>query len=237
MRVALVVSWVVIAAFVHSSAEAKSKQSATKPYFYSPPVNEVAPPDLSRYLGIPLRSAAVADTFELAWFDFDTNGHPDTEGWMSIDKNRQIDEFFHVAGPSELDGGTYGRLLPLEGSQSVWCGVVPGTGTEICRYATLPGYGNGWDQYFVSKTFSCDSVSLSYEVFWDSEGGYDATVVEYTFDGGSTWFQFAVTDTLSTIPGAYDNTGLAPFNRFVFASRRTAPGRMRTVRGPPTGRS
>jgi hypothetical protein len=138
------------------------------------------------------RSPTTADTVELAFFDFDDGKAPDAQGWVSVDATAQTDEYFHVADGTELNGGTFGTLLPLEGNQSLWCGASPGSDPELCEYATLPGYGNQWEQLWVSDTLSCDSIQFSYEVQWDREEGYDFTYVEYYDDETSTWVPLPV---------------------------------------------
>ncbi|MCK4775720.1 MAG: hypothetical protein KAT30_13065, partial [Candidatus Krumholzibacteria bacterium] len=79
-------------------------------------------------------------------------------------------------------GGDTGRLAPLEGTQSLWCGARPDMNNiYVCGYATLPGYGNNWDQAFCTST--CLNVSgnvvLDYLVSYDTEGSYDFAYVEY----------------------------------------------------------
>jgi hypothetical protein len=176
----------VSAILVHDAPAKKSvREGSLRPT--STPYDEPLTPDLSNYAGPSrLSQAAAVDTFQLGWYTFDTNGQPDTQGWVSVDLTAQIDEFFHVAGPSELDGGESGRLMPLQGLQSMWCGVAPSSDVPFCGYVTLPGYGNNWDQVFVSKTFYCDSIRFSYRVSWDSEPGYDKTEVQY-FDEVGYW--------------------------------------------------
>jgi hypothetical protein len=196
-------SVVVIAAFVFTSASSKSKLRATKPFIYSAPVQETAPPDLLPSGTAPPRAETVADTVELAFFDFDDGSTPDAQGWVSVDVTAQLDEYFHVADGAELSGGTFGSLLPLEANQSLWCGASPGLDPELCQYATLPGYGNGWEQSWVSSTFDCDSIQFSYKVQWDSEEEYDLTYVEYFDDATSTWTLLPV----DAGEGAYDATG------------------------------
>lgn len=71
------------------------------------------PPDIRARVRRPSLIAAAADTFHLAWFSFDSLGEPDKQGWISVDMTAQQDTFFHVAGPDELSGGTFGRLLPV----------------------------------------------------------------------------------------------------------------------------
>jgi hypothetical protein len=159
----------------------------------------------------PARSAATADTFVLHFADFEGAGGPDAMGYTTVDRTAQIARFFHVADGTELDGGQYGNLLPLNGLHSMWCGVDASTAAPYCGYATLPGYGNLWDQILESSVIAGDSLEFSYNIFWDSEPGYDGTVVEYTFDSGVTWTSFPVNDSFSYRSGLYDNKGPTPF--------------------------
>ena len=103
----------------------------------------VLPLEVQTFAGpVPL-SAASSDTTLLAWFTFDSaTGLPDPQGWTGVDLNAELDLFFHVAGLTELDGGDFGRLVPLEGSQSMWCGVDLPIGDPFCNWAGLPGYGS-----------------------------------------------------------------------------------------------
>jgi hypothetical protein len=169
--------------------------------------------------GGALRSAAAVDTFLLHWADFDgPGGQPDAMGYTSVDLTDQIAAFFHVADGTELDGGSFGNLLPLSGGQSMWCGQDATTDPIFCGYFSLPGYGNGWDQILESSSLVGDSVSISYKVFFDSEWGYDGTAVEYTFDDGVTWMAFAVTDTFGGRQGLYEGTCETPFITETFST-------------------
>ncbi|MCH7549199.1 MAG: hypothetical protein IH969_06660, partial [Candidatus Krumholzibacteriota bacterium] len=58
---------------------------------------------------------------------------------------------------------------------------------DLCGYATLPGYGNGWSQKWCTKT--CLNVTTGVTVVfvgkWDSEPGYDGTTLQIaTCQGG-----------------------------------------------------
>ncbi len=129
-----------------------------------------------------LKTSAQADTFWLGRWDFDgPTGQCDMEGWTQADLTAQLDCFFHVDDFVGLGGGTYGRLVPIEGNQSLWCGVR-GTEFVVCGYITPPGYGNGWDQSFVFKCITANPteyVTIGYHIVYDSEPGYDYTFVEY----------------------------------------------------------
>ncbi|MFH1755817.1 MAG: hypothetical protein ABIA59_08960 [Candidatus Latescibacterota bacterium] len=119
---------------------------------------------------------APLDTFILADYSFNIEGLPATQGWVGVDRTTQVDTFIHVADGTELNGGDYGALLPLEGNQSLWCGIAPDSVSETCSYEGLPGYGNSWDQRFTSIAFPrTGTVILSYKICWHSEPYYDRT--------------------------------------------------------------
>ena len=194
-------------------ASAKKVDTQAKQFKSLPRPDAPLPPDLVGQVG-SLRSAAAADTFILLDEDFDSsNGDINNlpAGWSTADVTDQLAAFWHVADNTELDGGTFGNLVPLNGAKSMWCGVDATTAVPYCGYAWLPGYGNGWDQILESALTAGDSIRLQYNVFFDSEPGYDGTVVEYTFDGGSTWYSFPITDTLSARALLYDNISLTPY--------------------------
>ncbi len=158
----------------------------------------------------PLRAVAAVDTFILAEFDFDGPAGADAQGWTSHDRFRYsvLDTFFHVADATELTGGDIGRLIVLEGSQSMWCGLAPvATGTG-CSYATLPGYGNNWQQYFRSIEFPhAGNVTLDYLLIYDLEPGLDYSNVLF-LDGDGEWVYLA--------DYSYFGTGTTPlFESFV----------------------
>jgi hypothetical protein len=127
---------------------------------------------------------AQTDTFVLGFFTFDSGPSCVTEGWAPIDHTAQTHDFWHVADGTELDGGSFGMLVPLEGLQSMWCGADgPKTAAEdivLCGYAVLPGYGNNWDQALclASCLTGVGGVEVDLSVMWDSEPGYDATTLQ-----------------------------------------------------------
>ncbi|MDX1440817.1 MAG: hypothetical protein R3284_13040, partial [Rubricoccaceae bacterium] len=139
-------------------ADAKRVTRQSVQFESSPRPDAPLPPDLVGQLG-GLRSAAAADTFVLLDEDFDQDNGLIPAGWTTADITDQLDAYFHVAD-SELNGGTFGNLIPLGGSQSMWCGVSPTTAVPYCGYSSLPGYGNGWDQFLNSSFLDGDSVSV-----------------------------------------------------------------------------
>ena len=154
-------------------------------------------------------AAVAVDTFCIVWYDFETF---DLQGWYFVDvTGGQPDTFFHIDDFAGLDGGDYGRLVPIEGTKSAWCGARPDTDDFfMCTWWSAPGYGNRWDQSLISDPFSFKSpLSLSYHGVFDSEPDWDNTIVEYCF--GETWVP------LDSISGVVDKIGqhtiLAPMAR------------------------
>jgi hypothetical protein len=143
-------------------------------------------------------------------YTFDSGPSCVREGWISIDLTEQTGCYWHVADATELNGGDYGGLIVLNGLQSLWCGASPNpSDVDLCGYAALPGYGNGWDQGWCFKCIEApdtEEVYICYDVIWDSEPGYDYTYVEYatksTCDSltspdiipGNDWVQIAAYD-------------------------------------------
>ena len=114
-----------------------------------------------------------------SWTFDDLAGNPDPQGWTTIDLTAQVDTFFHVDAFSGLDGGSFGRLVPISGARSLWCGARPSDAT-VCGYASLPGYGNYWEQVFESRTFSVpEDAVVEYHLVMDVEAGYDYVRLEY----------------------------------------------------------
>jgi hypothetical protein len=165
-------------------------------------------------LGVIHRAAAQGTTF-LAYYTFDSGPNCVTEDWTSVDRTAQTHDFWHVDDFAGLGGGDFGRLVPLEGFQSMWCGARPDAGDlALCGYAALPGYGNNWNQALCSRNCLVVSggVTISLSATWDSEGNYDATALQVdecddawveiygnfgVWDGvGSDTLTIAVADTL-----------------------------------------
>jgi len=159
--------------------------------------------------------AAAQGTTWLAYYNFDSGPNCVTEGWTSLDLTAQTHVFTHVDDFAGLGGGISGGLVPLEGTQSMWCGARPDAADIVlCGYSRLPGYGNGWAQALC--TAGClavsDSVAINFAIRWDSEPDYDATWLQVdecddqwsdiyggigTWDGnGSDTLSVAVADTV-----------------------------------------
>ena len=190
-----------------AGSTAKNTTDPVTTYRYEETPQSVSDLPLDLVGARPNLSSAAADTFHLAWFSFDnSNGQPDRQGWISVDRTAPIDLFWHVANATELDGGESGALVPLEGNQSLWCGVTPSDQAPFCAYATLPGYGNNWIEVFESVAFSVlEYVTVSYKVHWDSEPGYDETFVQF-FNKSGYWENLPVRNGGA---GFYDGTGEA----------------------------
>jgi len=165
-----------------------------------------------------LVESAAVDTYCIVWYDFETMHW---QGWSRLDRTAQVDTFFHVDDFAGLGGGSHGRLIPLEGTKSMWCGARANAADPyLCSWKDAPGYGNGWDQVLVAGPISfTGALTFSYKMLHDCEPDYDFVSVEYD-EGGTTWREIASytgEDTLSAqhfLPLAQRATKL----RFHFAS-------------------
>jgi hypothetical protein len=130
-----------------------------------------------------LNAEAAVDTYCIVWYDFE---HWNWQGWTRLDRTAQMDTFFHVDDFAGLGGGDFGRLVPLEGTKSMWCGARANPGTPyVCHFMDAPGYGNRWDQALTMDPRAfVGSVDVSYKLRWDCELDYDYVRVEYDAGGG-----------------------------------------------------
>jgi hypothetical protein len=177
MKKILVISLCLLLAASFALARNVDKGKAELDFRSEPATTDDNAPDL----GItPQRAAAQGTTF-LAYYTFDSGPNCVTEGFLTNDRTAQTHDFWHVDDFVGLGGGLSGLLIPLEGSQSMWCGARPdAVDLNLCGYATLPGYGNNWNQAFCTKAclpVTVD-VTISLSTFWDSEPGYDATALQ-----------------------------------------------------------
>jgi hypothetical protein len=121
----------------------------------------------------------------------------DNEGWTGFDRTAQTGTYFHVDDFIGLGTGSFGRLVPIDGARSLWCGMRPDPLDHVvCHYVAPPGYGNNWDQIFESVTFARPAgsdVLVKYDMTWDMEIGVDELTLSY-LDPSSNW-QIAATHT------------------------------------------
>ena len=167
-------------------------------------------------LGRPVLKSAAVDTFCIVWYDFET---VDWQGWTAVDNTAQVDTFFHIDDFAGLGGGDYGRLVPIEGTKSAWCGTRSGDDFYLCHWRTAPGYGNLWDQSLVTDAFPFTGIlTFSYHGVFDSEFEWDYTHVEYCF--GEDWIRIvSIDDVLDTVAVHTLFTGAAQTKlRFHFVS-------------------
>jgi predicted outer membrane repeat protein len=119
---------------------------------------------------------APGDSFIVASYDFEDE--TDSTGWYGVDiTSAPMDTFFHV------------DVIPGWGSKSLWCGTMPSADNPLCNYATLPGYGNSWTQYFESVAFPISGtggIDVSYDVQYDLEPGFDYGYFEFS-DSNDVW--------------------------------------------------
>jgi hypothetical protein len=135
-----------------------------------------------------LYESAVADTYQIVWYDFETAVSPNLPaGWTKRDGTAQIDTFFHVEDFFGLGGGHFGLLVPLEGDQSMWCGVKDSpTADPFCGWINLPGYGNLWTQYLGTDEIEFQGLlHVSYTIEYDLEGNYDYVTFQYDAGNGA----------------------------------------------------
>jgi len=129
------------------------------------------PPPIHSDRHVAASGSADIDTFVLAEFDFEGQGAPDSQGWVSIDITEQT-RFWHV--------DTF--MVPTSGGdQAMWCGTRPAATGEVCHYGCLPGYGNNWTQILETPTaFAVEGdVTWSFNANWDTEPGWDFLYMEY----------------------------------------------------------
>ncbi|HXV14376.1 MAG TPA: hypothetical protein VEC56_09245, partial [Candidatus Krumholzibacteria bacterium] len=132
---------------------------------------------------------AAANTTVLYSASFNLGASCAEQGWTTVDATAQPGTFWHVddfAGANVDVGDSY---APLAGAKSLWCGARAASSGDLCLYAVLPGYGDGWHQAWRTKT--CLAVSGDLDVSFlmrvDSEPQYDAAFLEYTDQCGAEY--------------------------------------------------
>ncbi|MCX5752802.1 MAG: T9SS type A sorting domain-containing protein [Candidatus Krumholzibacteria bacterium] len=131
-----------------------------------------------------LYEVVAVDTYCIVWYTFE---QMNWQGWTRSDETAQRDTFFRVDDFAGLGGGSYGGLVPLEGTKSMWCGARPNLiDPYMCSWLEAPGYGNSWNQILGTAGFSfVGSITLSFKAHYDSEPDNDFTRVEYDAGGGN----------------------------------------------------
>ena len=129
-----------------------------------------------------LAAMSAPETTWLHSASFDSGAQCTAMGWTSVDLTTQIGDFWHI---DDYAGLAFGAL---EGTKSLWLGARPDNSYALCTYVALPGYGNGWNQAWCTK--SCLSIAggpttqldVSFALKLDTEPSYDALALEYTND-------------------------------------------------------
>jgi hypothetical protein len=173
---------VIVLMLIAAPSDGRSKREPTPVPSPSADRTGASPAFISRDGGkspwLVRRASTANDTIILGSWDFEGC---DAQGWTSADRTAQEGTYFHVDDFAGLGGGDFGRLYPLEGTQSMWCGARPSPSEPLCSYATLPGYGNRWSQYF--QTAACltvtGDVTIDYLIAWDVEPDFDYVELEY----------------------------------------------------------
>ena len=164
--------------------------------------------------------AAAIDTYNIVRYSFEVNN---TMGWITVDQTAQYDIFYHVDNFGGLSGGDYSLLVPISGTQSMWCGTRPGNDTYLCSWETAPGYGNNWNQHFESNIITLSStVQLDYHAVTHCEcSGHDETNVDY-LNNSDEWVRLRTfsgyVDTADVITLTVEETGTSTRFRFHFVS-------------------
>ncbi|MCD6380508.1 hypothetical protein J7M07_08720, partial [bacterium] len=159
--------------------------------------------------------ASVVDTYNVIRYNFEVNNW---QGWTKVDNTAQVDTFFHVDDFSGLEEGGHGLLVPIEGSQSMWCGARPGNDCYMCLWSTAPGYGNSWDQQLVSEEIIFEeTLYLDFHAVFDCEGaGYDELYIEYK--NNNDWVNLATYGGVGDVIDSYsvDSATVGGSTRFRF---------------------
>jgi hypothetical protein len=176
--------------------------------------------------GASLNAVAAANTTYLGTYFFNTGASCVSQGWTTHDLTTQQGDFVHVDDFAGLGGGAFGGLVALDGTQSLWVGARPDAGhPDLCGYATLPGYGNSWNQLFCSQCFTLTGdATLSYLIAWDSEPGFDFTFVEYDAGCAGAWTPVA---SANGNQGNYDANGSASEALVIAAAEHGGSARFR----------
>src|SRR5262245_18723030 len=166
---------------------------------------------------------AAANTTVLGSFSFNFGASCSPQGWTTVDNTINTGVFWHVddfAGVNLNPGDTY---APLASTKSLWCGVRASATGELCMYATLPGYGNNWNQAWHTK--NCIPVAGDLDVSLllrlDTEADYDYLALEYTSDCNASYDDWTLLD------GKYDWDGVQTISHAESYALGAGPMRVR----------
>ncbi len=181
IRIAAAAGCILLAAFlilaIDSASHGKDRP-AERPRFYRPVVKEYLP-DI--YDDPRANIVAAVDTYCIVNYDFE---QMNWQGWTQIDNTAQMNTFTRVEDFAGLGGGSYGRLVPIEGTKSLWFGARQGSGQVYCNWPLgSAGYGNGWHQKVYAHIVTgieygdTATVTVSYHLVCDTEEGHDVLTV------------------------------------------------------------
>jgi len=123
--------------------------------------------------GASVRAVAAAGSTYVLLSTFDNGLDCDDEGWTSHDLTEQAGVYWHV--------DTYNAL---DGTKSLWCG---NNVASPCGATAGPGYGNNWDQCFVSRVFNvgmAGDCGIQFTAECNTETDHDIVYLEYRINGG-----------------------------------------------------
>ncbi len=192
---------------IASGADLQSPQSVQPRLAVSPP---------RPLQGLPVDKADVV----LQSYTFDAAGSPDPQGWIAVDTSADYRPFTHVDD----------HLPPLSGTKSLWCGAVADTDNPATHDWISSGYGNDWDQSWVSRAFTTTTSAMtvmSCEFQWQlnvTSSNGESIRLEYRTNGGSWILSRNYTNGSGTEDlniGASLPVGTTIEYRFVFTSDGT----------------
>ena len=149
-------------------------------------LTDMIDPELRGYL-----TSTAADPYTIVHYDFESGW----QGWTRVDNTAQKSNFFHVDDFNGIAPGSHGRLIPINGTKSMWCGTRPNSSDPyLGSWLQAPGYGNGWNQTLETDPFTFTGIiTFSFHGVFDSESNHDFTYVE--FDAGDNNWQRVATYT------------------------------------------
>ncbi len=201
-RAVLAALAVIIVFSVFSSSGAKEPKTE-RPRFYRPDYKETSI-DIPGYEPGSKLMAAAVDTYCIVWYDFE---QMDWQSWTRVDNTAPEDTFFHVDDFAGLGGGSWGRLVPIEGAKSIWCGIRSGGVNALytCSWGSAPGYGNNWDENLQAAIYHPPgNLHVSYHLVCDTESGADLVTFEHSTDRACGCCDYCNWNILETYSGVID---------------------------------